>query len=43
MKPESADFLGAAVTALKEGEQNLAIHIPRQAARLAYYAQFHAA
>jgi len=43
MKPETVNYLEAAETALKEARQSLAANIPRQAARIAYYAQFHAA
>ena len=43
MKPETANFLAAADRDLADGRGNLGINIPHQAARLAYYAQFHAA
>jgi uncharacterized protein (UPF0332 family) len=43
MTPQSAAYLASAGEALANAKQILAIHIPRQAARLAYYAQFHAA
>ena len=43
MKPETAAYLANAAEALKDAKAILAIRIPRQAARLAYYAQFHAA
>jgi uncharacterized protein (UPF0332 family) len=43
MKPQSAAYLASAAEALADAKQILAIHIPRQAARLAYYAQFHGA
>jgi uncharacterized protein (UPF0332 family) len=43
MKPQAEAYLASAVEALADAKQILAIHIPRQAARLAYYAQFHAA
>jgi len=43
MKPQSAAYLASAAEALSDAKQILAIHIPRQAARLAYYAQFHGA
>jgi uncharacterized protein (UPF0332 family) len=43
VKPESAAYLGNAAEALKDAKAILAIGISRQAARLAYYAQFHAA
>ena len=43
MKPQTEAFLGAADEALSDARGNLSINIQRQAARLAYYAQFHAA
>jgi uncharacterized protein (UPF0332 family) len=43
MKPQAAAYLASAEEALADAKQSLAINIPRQAARLAYYAQFHAA
>jgi uncharacterized protein (UPF0332 family) len=43
MTPETAAFLSAADEALADAQRILEIDIPRQAARLAYYAQFHAA
>ena len=43
MTPETAAFLSAADEALADAKRILEIDIPRQAARLAYYAQFHAA
>jgi uncharacterized protein (UPF0332 family) len=43
MKPETTNFLVAADQALSNARRILAISIPDQAARLAYYAQFHAA
>ncbi len=43
MKPQAAAYFASAEEALADAKQILAIHIPRQAARLAYYAQFHAA
>lgn len=43
MKPETAAYLANAAQALKDAGAILAIQIPLQAARLAYYAQFHAA
>lgn len=43
MKPQTADFLEAAQETLAQAKQIDAIPIPAQAARLAYYAQFHAA
>ena len=43
MTPETSDFLVAAERALSNARNILAIDIPDQAARLAYYAQFHAA
>ena len=42
MTPETSDFLVAAERALSNARNILAIDIPDQAARLAYYAQFHA-
>jgi uncharacterized protein (UPF0332 family) len=41
--PETAAYLASAAQALTDAKAILAINIPRQAARLAYYAQFHAA
>ena len=43
MTPESSHYLCAADEALSDARANLSINIPRQAARLAYQAQFHAA
>ena len=43
MTPETSDFLVAAERALSNARNILAIDIPDQAARFAYYAQFHAA
>ena len=43
MKPETAAYVANAAEALRDANAILAIGIPRQAARLAYYAQFHAA
>ncbi len=43
MKPQTAGFLEAAQEALAQAKQIDAIPIPAQAARLAYYSQFHAA
>ncbi len=43
MTPQTASFLAAADEALSDARGNLSIKISRQAARLAYYAQFHAA
>ena len=43
MKPETADFLSAADIALSKARRILAIDIPDEAARHAYFAQFHAA
>ena len=43
MKIETSNFLSAADEALSDARGNLSINISRQAARLAYYAQFHAA
>ena len=43
MKPETSAALAAADMALSDARGNLSINIPRQAARLACYAQFHAA
>ena len=43
MKPQTASFLAAADRAIAHATGNLSINIPDQAARLAYYAQFHAA
>lgn len=43
MKPQSAAYLASAEEALSDAKKILVINIPRQAARLAYYAQFHAA
>jgi uncharacterized protein (UPF0332 family) len=43
VKPEAAVYVANAAEALKDAKAILSIRIPRQAARLAYYAQFHAA
>jgi uncharacterized protein (UPF0332 family) len=43
MKPQSKAYLASAEEALADAKKIIAINIPRQAARLAYYAQFHAA
>jgi uncharacterized protein (UPF0332 family) len=43
MKPQTQAFLAAADEALSDANTILKVNIPRQAARLAYYAQFHAA
>ena len=43
MKPQTADYLDSADQTLLDARRILGIDIPRQAARLAYYAQFHAA
>ena len=43
MKLPTVAFLAAANEALGNSQRVLAIDIPRQAGRLAYYAQFHAA
>ena len=43
MKRQTAAYLTSADEALSDARRILAIGIPRQAARLAYYAQFHAA
>ncbi|MGO8952884.1 MAG: HEPN domain-containing protein [Rhodomicrobium sp.] len=43
MKPGTRAYLESAGEALSDARKILAIGIPRQAARLAYYAQFHAA
>ena len=43
MTPETLDFLAAANRALANADRVLSIEIPDQAARLAYYAEFHAA
>jgi uncharacterized protein (UPF0332 family) len=43
MKPQTQAFLMAAEVALLDAEVILNAKVPRQAARLAYYAQFHAA
>ena len=43
MKPETAAFLVAADEALSDARTILTVKIWRQVARLAYYAQFHAA
>lgn len=43
MKPETAAYLASAGEALADAQRILAIGIARQAARLACYAQFHAA
>jgi uncharacterized protein (UPF0332 family) len=42
MKPQAAASLASAGEALADAKRILAISIRRQAARLAYYAQFHA-
>jgi uncharacterized protein (UPF0332 family) len=43
MTPESEDSLAAAERTLLHARGNLSINIPDQDARMAYYAQFHAA
>jgi len=43
MKPQTAAYLESANEAVADARSILAINIPRQAGRLAYYAQFHAA
>ena len=43
MKPQTASYLAAADKALVEPSGVLAINFSEQAARLAYYAEFHAA
>ena len=43
MSPETAAFLAAAERAIAHARTIHAVDIPEQAARLAYYAQFHAA
>ena len=43
MKPQTAAYLESAVESVSDARRILTIGIPRQAARLAYYAQFHAA
>ena len=43
MKPETVDFLAAADRALSKAHRILGIDISDEAARHAYYAQFHAA
>jgi uncharacterized protein (UPF0332 family) len=43
MKPETLDFLAAADLALSKAHRILSIDISDEAARHAYYAQFHAA
>ena len=43
MKPQTGSFLASADLALADAHTILAAKVPRQAARLAYYAQFHAA
>ncbi len=43
MKPQSASFLEAADRDLGDARTILAANVPHQGARLAYYAQFHAA
>lgn len=43
MKEQTANHLANADRLLSQASQILAIDIPGQAARLAYYAQFHAA
>ena len=42
MKPQTGAYLAAADRAISNARGNLSIDIPDQAARLAYYAQFHA-
>ena len=42
MKPQTSAYLDSD-EAIRDAKQILAINIPRQSARLAYYAQFHAA
>ncbi len=41
MKAQTSAYLDSAEEALRNAKQILAINIPRQAARLAYYAQFY--
>jgi uncharacterized protein (UPF0332 family) len=43
LKPETKAYLARAEEALSDAKRILAINIPGQAARLAYYAAFHAA
>ena len=43
MKPQTSAYPDSADEAIRDAKKILAINIPRQAARLAYYAQFHAA
>ena len=43
MKPQTAAYLANAIEAVADARRILAIDIPRQAGRLAYYAEFHAA
>jgi uncharacterized protein (UPF0332 family) len=43
MKPQTAGFIRAAEEALADARTILAAGVPRQAARMAYYSQFHAA
>lgn len=43
MKPKTAGYLAAAAKALVAARGNLTLNFAEQAARLAYYAQFHAA
>ncbi len=43
MMPQTQSFLAAADEALSDANVILKVNVPRQAARLAYYAQFHAA
>ena len=43
MTPEALHYLSAAAKALSDAHGNLSINISRQAARLSYDAQFHAA
>ena len=43
MKPQTSAYLDSADEGIRDAKKILAINIPRQAARLAYYAQFHAA
>ena len=41
--PETSGYIAAADKALSDARGNQSINLPHQAARLAYYAQFHAA
>ena len=43
MKPQTASFLAAADKALSDARTIQTVNVPHQAARLAYYAQFHVA